>query len=152
MNHLDLSDGKVKNARAVIWREADGERLFLLTQEFSGTFTVPGGGKDLEDESIEATMERELFEELGLMPEQYAAVRIDWSKEYENLYRDPRSERYRKNTIIYPFLVRITAEVRLSLREGEIEDAVWVREDEALQRLDGLPHMKEIFEIGLRNI
>ncbi len=152
MNHLDLSDGKVKNARAVIWRETDGKRFFLLTQEFSGTFTVPGGGKDLEDDDIEATMVRELFEELGLSPEQYVAQRIDWSKEYENLYRDPRSERYQKNTIIYPFLVRVASDVRLVLREGEIEGAVWVREDEALLRLDGLPHMKEIFEIGLRNM
>ena len=152
MNHLDLSDDKVKNARAIIWRETDGERSFLLTQEFSGTFTVPGGGKDLEDDDIETTMARELFEELGLVPEQYAAVRIDWSKEYENLYRDPRSERYRKNTIIYPFLVRVKSEVRLTLREGEIEDAIWVREDEALLRLDGSPQMKEIFEIGLKNM
>ena len=152
MNHLDLSDGKVKNARAVIWRETDGKRFFLLTQEFSGTFTVPGGGKDLEDDDIETTMARELFEELGLAPEQYAAVRIDWSKEYENLYRDPRSERYRKNTIIYPFLVRVKSEVRLTLREGEIEDAIWMREDEALLRLDGSPQMKEIFEIGLKNM
>jgi 8-oxo-dGTP pyrophosphatase MutT (NUDIX family) len=152
MNHLDLSDGNVKNARAIIWRGNGATRQFLITQEFSGTFTVPGGAKDLEDESIEVTMERELFEELGLRPEQYHATRIDWSKEYENLYRDPASERHGRKTIIYPFLIFTKGDPVLLPREGEIEGAAWVDEAEALRRLAPSAHMKEIFEIGLKNL
>jgi 8-oxo-dGTP pyrophosphatase MutT (NUDIX family) len=150
MAHLDLSDGKIKNARGIIWRKDGNEKLFLITQEFSGEFTVPGGAKDMEDEDLECTLRRELQEELGLKPVDYAASRIGWEKEYENLYRHQDSERCGKNTIIYPFLVHIKEEVPLSFRKGEIAGAIWLHEDEACNVLEYAPHMKEIFEIGIK--
>jgi 8-oxo-dGTP pyrophosphatase MutT (NUDIX family) len=151
MTHLDLLDGKIKNARAIIWRDEEGKRLFLITQELSGdVFTLSGGCKDLEDKDFDSTLERELREELGLYPKDYVARRVDWEKEYENLYGDPSSERYRKNTIIYPFLVFVTSSVPLIVQTGEIKDAVWLDEAAARRALDHSPHMKEIFEIGLK--
>jgi 8-oxo-dGTP pyrophosphatase MutT (NUDIX family) len=153
MPRLDLLDGKIKNVRAIIWRNEGNKKLFLITQELFGeVFTVPGGCKDLEDENLGKTLERELREELGLEPKDYAVTRIDWEKEYENLYNDPSSERYRKNTIIYPFLVHMKANVPLAVQTGEIKDAVWFDENEVRRVFDHASHMKEVFEIGLKSI
>ncbi len=150
MANLDLSDGKMKNVRAVVWRKEGDKRLFLITQECGGGFTIPGGCKDLEDKDLEGALERELCEELGLAPKDYLMSRIDWEKEYEDLYRNPKSERYQKNTIIYPFLVHMKGRVPLILPPDEIRGAIWLEEQDARRVLRDIPHMKEIFEIGLK--
>jgi 8-oxo-dGTP pyrophosphatase MutT (NUDIX family) len=151
MAHLDLAGGKMKNVRGIIWRDAESERRFLITQELSGKFTVPGGCKDAEDADLEAALRRELNEEVGLKPEDYTMSRVEESREYEDLYHHhPESERYGKNTIIYPFLVHLNALVPLTLQASEIKDAVWLDADAARRALAYAPHMKETFEIGLR--
>ena len=152
MAHLDLSDGKIKNVRAIIWREEGGKRLFLITQELSGHFTVPGGCKDSEDKDLETAIERELREEIGLCPEDYEISRIDWKGEYENSYHNPNSERYGKVTIIYPFLVHTKVRGPFSVQAGEIKDAVWLSADDARRALEYAPHMKDVFEVGLRQL
>ena len=86
---LDLTDDIIKNVRAVIWKEGDNGPLFLLTQEPSGVFTIPGGCKDAEDADLLSALHRELQEELGLEPGDYSVQVTDISKEYERLYSTP---------------------------------------------------------------
>ena len=142
---LDLTDGIIKNVRAIIWKKGDGEPLFLLTQELSGAFTIPGGCKDAEDVDLLAALHRELLEELHLDPADYSAQKTDIKKEYERLYDTP-SERSGKNTIISLFLVsNLTKEPRAN---AEIKDVVWVTAEDVLQMLKAR-HMNELFRMGL---
>ena len=142
---LDLTNNIIKNVRAIIWKKSERGPLFLLTQEPSGAFTIPGGCKDAEDADLLAALHRELQEELYLEPSDYSARATDIKKEYANLYDRP-SERAGKNTIISLFIVsNLSKEPRAS---AEIKDVVWATADEALQMLKA-SHMNELFRMGL---
>jgi 8-oxo-dGTP pyrophosphatase MutT (NUDIX family) len=147
MGQIDLRDDIIKNARAVIWKRENNKTLFLLTRELSGSFTLPGGCKDLEDTDLRAVLSRELREELGLHPEDYSVLDTDIQKEYENLYRDPQSERFGKNTIIHIFIVSKLA--KEPLPGSEIKDLAWLAEEDAL-KVFSAPHMKELFQLGIK--
>jgi len=115
-------------------------------REVHGAWRLQGRG----DADLESALRRELNEEVGLKPEDYTMSRIEEAREYEDLYHHhPESERYGKNTIIYPFLVHLNALVPLTLQASEIRDAVWLDADAARRALAHAPHMKETFEIGL---
>lgn len=146
---LDLSEGIIKNVRAIIWKKGDGGvPLFLLTQEPSGTFTIPGGCKDAEDADLLAALHRELQEELYLEAAEYSARATDIQKRYSNLYGRP-PERAGKDTIISIFIVSdLTKEPRAS---AEIKDIVWAIADDALQMLKA-SHMNELFRMGLATV
>jgi 8-oxo-dGTP pyrophosphatase MutT (NUDIX family) len=145
---LDLTDDIIKNVRAVIWKKGSDGPLFLLTQEPSGVFTIPGGCKDAEDADLLSALHRELQEELSLVPGDYSVQATDISKEYERLYVTPL-ERIGKNTIISLFIVSdLTKEPSAS---AEIKGIVWVTANEALEKLTP-PHMNELFQRGLEII
>jgi 8-oxo-dGTP pyrophosphatase MutT (NUDIX family) len=142
---LDLTDNIIKNVRAIIWKKGESNLLFLLTQEPSGAFTVPGGCKDAEDTDLLAALHRELQEELYLDPADYSAQATDIGKEYGHLY-STLPERVGKNTIISLFVVsNLSKEPRAG---AEIKSIVWVTAHEALQMLKA-PHMNELFRMGL---
>jgi 8-oxo-dGTP pyrophosphatase MutT (NUDIX family) len=142
---LDLADGIIKNVRAIIKKEGTTGPLFLLTQEPSGEFTIPGGCKDAEDADLLTALHRELKEELYLDPTDYSAQATDIRKEYEHLYNTP-PERAGKNTVISLFLVsNLTKEPRAS---AEIKDIVWVTAEDALRMLKA-PHMNELFRMSV---
>lgn len=142
---LDLTNNVIKNTRAIICKQEDGKTLFLLTQELSGSITIPGGCKDSEDADLQAALHRELQEELGLSPGDYSVRDTGVQKEYENLYgRDPDSERFGKKTIIYAYIVsNLKKEPAAS---GEIKRISWYTKEQALEAFNK-PHMKEIFEM-----
>ena len=142
---LDLTDGIIKNVRAVIWKQSDdGAPRFLLTQEPSGVFTIPGGCKDAEDADLLAALHRELREELCLEAADYSVRATDIEKRYPHLYGGP-PERAGKDTIIFMFIVSdLTKEPRAS---AEIKDIVWFTADDALRMLKA-PHMHELFRMG----
>jgi 8-oxo-dGTP pyrophosphatase MutT (NUDIX family) len=145
---LDLTDGVIKNVRAVIWKKGGDGPLFLLTQEPSGVFTIPGGCKDAKDADLLSALRRELQEELCLEPGDYSVQATDISKEYERLYNST-PERIGKNTIISLFIVsNLTKEPKAS---AEIENIVWLPANEALEKLTP-PHMNELFRRGLERI
>jgi uncharacterized protein YqfB (UPF0267 family) len=146
---IDLTDEKIKNARAIIWKWEGAKRSFLITQESSGSFTIPGGAKDLEDVDLLSALQRELNEELGLLPEEYSVKDLGIQKEYENLYKNPQSVRFGKDTVIHLFAV--TDLKKQPVPGNEIKDVVWLTEEEALNSFNG-PHMKELFELALKAI
>ena len=142
MNHLDLEDNIIKNARAIITKRKDDRTLYLITQEPSGSFTIPGGYKDLEDADLISALQRELQEELELSPRDYSITETLIQKRYSNLYDDPGSERQGKDTIIYLFLASDLK--KEPTPTSEIKNAVWLTKEEALTAFN-VPHMKELF-------
>jgi 8-oxo-dGTP pyrophosphatase MutT (NUDIX family) len=143
---LDLTDDVLKNTRAVIWKREGDNIFFLLTQETSGSFTIPGGCKDLGDVDLRSALRRELQEELGLKPEDYSVADTGIQKEYENLYKDPQSERFEKKTIIYIFIVSDLK--KEPIPNSEIKNVSWLTKEDALAAFDA-PHMKELFQLAV---
>ena len=121
--------------------------LFLITQEPSGNFSIPGGCKDLEDADIMATLRRELQEELGLQPGEYSVQETDIQKEYENLYNS--GERAGKKTIISIFLIsELTKE---PVASSEIKGVTWMTAEEAIDAFNA-PHSKELFRLAMAKL
>jgi 8-oxo-dGTP pyrophosphatase MutT (NUDIX family) len=142
---LDLTDGIIKNARALIWKREGDKKLFLLTQEFSGAYTMPGGCKDLEDPDLVTGLRRELEEELDLHPADYSIQETDIRKAYDNLYDIP-AERVGKKTVISIFIVSgLTKEPSPS---SEIKSIAWMTAEEADATFNK-PHFKELFSMAV---
>jgi 8-oxo-dGTP pyrophosphatase MutT (NUDIX family) len=142
---LDLTNNIIKNARALIWKRKGDKIFFLLTQESSGSFTMPGGCKDLEDPNLITGLQRELREELGFDPADYSIRETNIRKEYENLYDMP-SERVGKKTVISIFIVSgLSKEPTPS---SEIKGIAWMTADEAIKAFNRL-HFKELFEMAV---
>jgi 8-oxo-dGTP pyrophosphatase MutT (NUDIX family) len=147
MNHLDLGDNIIKNVRAIIRKNEGGQTLYLLTQEPTGSFTIPGGCKDLEDADLRSALQRELWEELSLSPGDYSLTDTPIQKRYGNLYDDPGSERRGKDTIIYIFLISNLK--KEPTPTSEVKNAVWLTKEKALDAFNA-PHMTELFELGVK--
>lgn len=147
MSSLDLADNKIKNVRALIYKDIDGLRSFLLTQELSGIYTIPGGCKDVEDVDMLSALKRELYEELGLNIDSCVVMDANISREYENLYKNPASERFRKITHISIYFIHCTGQEDIQPGE-EIRGTEWLDGSSALNKLSGA-HMKELFAEGL---
>ncbi len=146
---LDLTDNKIKNVRAIIWKDIGEKKFFLLTEEREGYFTIPGGCKDIDDGDLLSTLQREMSEELELVPNEYSARKLDLRKEYENLYNNPQSERFGKVTIVTLFeIYDLKKEPSAS---HEVKDVVWADKDEVLQKLNS-EHMRELFHSALQII
>ena len=145
---LDLKDNLIKNTRALVCKKEGDKTLFLLTEEDSGSITIPGGCKDVEDVDLQAVLQRELQEELGLHPDDYFIKDTGVQKEYENLYNgNPNSERFGKKTIIYMYIVsNLKKEPTPS---AEIKGVFWYTKEEALKAFNR-PHMRELFELALK--
>ena len=145
---LDLTDNIIKNVRALIWKKEGDKVLFLITQEPSGSFSMPGGCKDLEDIDLIAGLCRELNEELGLSPADYSLQETGIRKGYDNLYNTP-PQRAGKRTEISIFIV--SGLKKEPVPSSEIKGVVWMTAEEALNAFNR-PHSKELFELAIQKI
>jgi 8-oxo-dGTP pyrophosphatase MutT (NUDIX family) len=144
---LDLTDNLIKNVRAFIWKKEGDKLYFLITQEPSGNFSIPGGCKDLEDADLMATLRRELQEELGLNTGDYSIQETDIQKEYDNLYNT--GERAGKKTIISIFI--ISGLTKEPVASSEIKGITWMSAEDALNAFNA-PHSKELFRLSMAKI
>ncbi|EKE10967.1 MAG: hypothetical protein ACD_15C00165G0004 [uncultured bacterium] len=150
MSQLDLRDNIIKNVRALVYRAEGGKKFFLLTKEPGGFFTVPGGCKDMDDENLMATLKREMKEELGLEDHDYEIMETGIKKIYKNLYSNPASDRFNKDTEISLFVIKINNNE--SIKAGcEIDKAEWF-EGEAAYNMLNSHHMKEMFQFGIKEL
>ena len=144
---LDLHNEIIKNSRAVIYTQENGQRLFLLTQERDGTYTLPGGCKDVEDQDLLSALHREIKEELGLDLSACEVNDTGIQKTYETLYINPTSERYGKDTTIRLFLIKCSGKPTIKT-SPEIKDTQWLNKTDAEKSLTA-KHMKEMFLLGV---
>ncbi len=148
MPGLDLEDNIIKNARGFIYKTENGQKLFLLTQEQDGCYTLPGGCKDMEDKDLLSAIKREMKEELGLEETVYEISETAIQKTYKNRYADPTSERFGKDTTISLFIVRCNNDQ--SIKAGhEIKSVQWFNEEAAYKALKH-DHMRELFQLGIK--
>lgn len=149
---LDLTDGIIKNPRALVYQRKGDQLLFLLTIEpgLTKTLTVPGGCKDLGDATLEAAIRRELREELSLTSKSYVLRPTNIKRTYQSLYLDPKSDRFGKPVEIYLFLAEYNGAEPI-VPESTLQGVLWLDEAGVLAQMQP-PHMRDIFQEGVRLI
>lgn len=150
MSTLDLQNNLIKNARGLVYKNEGGQRLFLLTQELDGGYTLPGGCKDLEDQDFLFALKRELKEELNLSVSDCTVRDTNIQKTYQKLYPDPTSERFGKETIIRLFFVECNASQQFNL-SADIKSVQWLTESDVKKSLI-TNHMRELFMLGIKEL
>lgn len=150
MSKLDLQNGIIKNSRGLVYKVEHGQRLFLLTQELDGVYTLPGGCKDLEDADPLSAMKREIKEELNLESSDYEIRDTNIQKTYQKMYPDPTSERFGRETTISLFLIRCANDKSIKTPH-DIKGVQWFNEADAFKSLT-TRHMKEMFRLGVESL
>lgn len=119
----------LEQTNAIISQTINNELVFLLVEERGGgLWSLPGGAREPEDESLETTMRRELKEELGL--EQYEYELQATNIQAQCFYNNPGSSRYGKTGMISLFFVRPYDMSKLKAT-SDLERIQWVPLGEA---------------------
>ena len=138
---IDTSDNTIHTANAVFYKTENGENKYLLVEEPDGYWGLPGGAKDVDDKDITATLQRELKEELGLLPNDYQAIKTDIKFEFQ--YDHPGSSRFGKRGVIHMFIIKWgEKEIRPT---KELKGIKWLIENEAVE-LFTLKDIKKVFK------
>ncbi len=107
-----------KSCGVLPWREADGEREYLIVfEQFSQCWSLPKGHMEAGETEVQTAL-RELFEETGL------SAQLDISRSAAIEY--PISPIAKKQVVFFPGRVSGIPKVR----QGEIDRFKWVRADE----------------------
>ena len=131
-NTIDASNNTISTANAVIFQNINNENKFLLVQENDGQYGLAGGAKVIDDIDIIATLQRELEEELSLMPEDYKFEKTDTTIEF--VYGHRSSTRFGKKGITVFFILEVfnTEKIKAS---AELKGILWVTKKEAEEKL-----------------
>lgn len=136
-------------AIAIIYRQTDEGREFLLVQQKSGNLSVAGGGKENIDHDIDDTIVREIGEELNLTKDQYSIQELDFVHEFiYGPWKKERAGQLAKNKV---YLLKVKPNVKIVPNLEEIVGAFWVKEEEVFKRLT-LEDLKEIFKKAIAKI
>jgi 8-oxo-dGTP pyrophosphatase MutT (NUDIX family) len=129
---IDITNNTITTAGAVIFRDMNNEKQFLLVQENDGQYGLAGGAKDIEDKDIVATLQRELEEELSLSPIDYKFEKTDTSIEF--VYGHRSSTRFGKKGVTVYFLVEVFNPEKIKA-SSELKDTLWASGGEAIEKL-----------------
>lgn len=129
---IDTTDNTTTTVGAVIFRNINNKKKFLLVQENDGQYGLAGGAKDIEDKDIIATLQRELEEELSLLPTDYKFEKTDTSIEF--VYGHRSSTRFGKKGVTVYFLVEVFNPEQIKA-SSELKDILWASGDEAVEKL-----------------
>lgn len=128
-----MENDVVNRVAAVVYRKENDGLRFLLTQEASGYFTLPGGGQEEYDAGIIATLERELMEELCLSPLNYMFDRTEHTIDFK--YEKPTHPRFGMRGRLYGFLVRVNDNV-FPKAGDDIKSVNWFSYEDVLSTLE----------------
>lgn len=128
-----MENDVVNRVAAVVYRKENDGLRFLLTQEASGYFTLPGGGQEEYDVNIVATLERELMEELCISPLDYMVDRTDHTIDFK--YQKPTHPRFGMRGRLHGFLVRVNDNV-IPKAGDDIKSVNWFSYEDALSTLE----------------
>ena len=131
---VKIIDNTIHSVKGIVYRKINNSIKYLVTYETdTGMVSFPGGAQDITDESLEATMKRELLEELGLTTDAYALHLTDLTHEF--VHTDEKNkERYGKKGIQHVFLVKYTGGEEIKISE-DIGSVKFYSKDQVLREL-----------------
>lgn len=139
---IDTSNNTITTTNALLYKLDGGELKFLLAQENDNNWGLPGGAKEVEDPDLFTAIQRELREELNLVPENYELKDIGIKREFE--YNHFQSSRFGKHGVVVFFLVKINEAINPTA-SSQLSQVGWFTKEEALEKLT-FDHIKSGFE------
>jgi len=147
-NTIDSTNNTIITVSAVIYQNIGNETKFLLVQENDDQYGLAGGAKDIEDLDTDATLKRELEEELSLLPIDYKFTKTEVSIEF--VYNHKSSTRFGKKGITIYYIVEIFKMERIKA-SSELKGFAWLNKDEAMDKL-AFEEVKEGFRRTVESI
>lgn len=135
----------IEQAYALI---VNDEKQILLTQESDDSWSLPGGASESSDKDTEATLIRELEEELGLASGDYSTTSTDISVSF--IYDERSKSRQGQSARIDLFLVTLNKGVKIE-PQNEIKSVKWFSIEEGMRKLMFDEH-RRLVEMGTRLI
>ena len=135
-----MSEIEYRSNVAGILRNAPGQILVCERLQIEGAWQFPQGGVD-EGESLEQALKRELWEEIGVIPEDYRIV--ETRGPYRYLFGDGRRKRGFHGKEQHYFLCEFTgpdSHIDVATEHPEFGGWKWIAPDEF--QLAWLPEMK----------
>ena len=69
-------------AIGIVFRRDEPNKYLLIHNKRTGNITFPAGAREEEDTSSDVTVKREIYEETGLIPEDYILTKTDMVHEF----------------------------------------------------------------------
>ena len=131
-------------AITVFYKRTKEGPLFLIAENTkTGNISFVSGAQENEDQSLEASAQRENIEELGLQPDQYELKQIDVKHEF--IFGPNKKERAGCKGSYQVFVSDLTnANFEVSHTE-ELKSLKWMTEKEVLHSLT-FPDVAEVFK------
>lgn len=124
-----------KSCGAIVYTNANGERLYLVEQMLSGHWGVPKGHVEANESEIETAL-REIKEEVGLdVIVDHGFRSIDTYSPKEGIIKD----------VVY--FVAYSKSTDTTMQTEEVKDIKWVKLEEAID-LIRFPSMQEILVLA----
>lgn len=135
---------KFYGAITVFYKNTNEGLLFLIAENTkTGNISFVSGAQEDEDQSLEASAQRENIEELGLNPDQYELRKIDVKHEF--VFGPKKKERAGHKGEYQVFVSDLTnADFEVSHTE-ELKSLKWMTEKEVLHSLT-FPDVAEVFK------
>ncbi len=130
----DVSYGNIiHTVNIMLYQQENGHRRYLLMQDASNAWVLPGGATSVEDTNFPDAMERELRNNCGIGPDAYLLVGTHIREEFR--YEDPgQGEWYGKDGILHLFCAKYNGTESIQLGK-DMKDFRWVIPDEMLGML-----------------
>ncbi len=132
MGKVKVVGNTIHSVKVVVYKVDHAIIHFLLLKEPEGLYSFVGGAQDIEDNTIEDTARREIYEEVSFVPSDYALIVTPIIHEF--IHTDPKSERFGKAGTLHIFLAKYegTEEVRLG---DDLQNFSWNSEQEVQKKL-----------------
>jgi len=154
MNNLNLENMNEKEkvyrgAITIFYKRIDGELVFLVAENSkTGNITLISGAEEDIDESLESCAQREIEEELGLLPNQYQLKSTNVKHEF--VFGSKKPERTGSKGSYQVFLADALKINEVGHTE-ELKGIKWMTEKEAIDSLS-FPDLKEVFKTAIQEI
>jgi len=131
-------------AITVFYKKTGEGLLFLIAENTkTGNISFVSGAKEDDDQSLEASAQRENIEELGLQPDQYELKKVDVKHEF--IFGPNKKERAGHKGSYQVFVSDLTnANFEVS-HTAELKNLKWMTEKEVLDSLT-FPDVAEVFQ------
>ena len=134
-------------AVAIVYRNIDGENQYLLANQKSGNISLVGGGSEEIDQDLDDTLVREVYEEIGLNPDEYSIQKTDLK--YGTTYHG--GHRAGQSVIRQLYIIKIASDLEINPNLEEISGVFWASENEALEKVT-IENLREVMPKAFKEI